>query len=391
MKKIYLMVILAATICSQTSAQQKHYRKDELSLFHRLTALEKRNDKFNLYLNTQNSFDLNMVNGDTEQSGFYCRQLRIEAMGDLNKRIYYRWRQRLNRPNTPTLHENQPTSIDYAAVGYRLSPTFSIFGGKQCAAYGGFEFDLNPIDVYEYCNMIEYMSNFMIGVTFGFRFNENQELLVQILNARNGSFDETYGVLPYEIKPSNISLAYTINWNSSFWDGLLKLRWSATIANQSNNRFMYYFAAGQQLTLGRLQTYIDFMLSREDIDQKQILSGFSSDYLEGRTALNTNYCTLLWKVNFKISPHLTVFAKAMYETSSIFKSFDQMEKGRYRTSLGYIGGLEYYPLQKSNLHFFATFVGRSYDYSERAKELLGAKNFHTQRVSVGLIYKIPMF
>lgn len=34
----------------------------------------------------------------------------------------------------------------------RLSPSF----GKQCAAYGGIEFDLNPIEIYEYSDMIEY-------------------------------------------------------------------------------------------------------------------------------------------------------------------------------------------------------------------------------------------
>ena len=389
MKKIYLLIALL--VCSQSFAQQMHYRKSEQSLFQRLTAIEKKSNRFNLYLNTQNSFDLNMYEGSTEQSGFYTRQLRIEAVGDINDKIYYRWRQRLNRSNTPLAHENQPTSIDYAAVGYRMTPTFSLFAGKQCAAYGGFEFDQNPIDIYEYCDMIEYMSNFMVGVTFGFRFSDSQELLVQVLNSRNGSFEETYGSLPYEIKPSDISLAYTLNWNAAFWDGLLKLRWSATIANQSHSRNMYYFAAGQQLDLGCFQTYIDFMLSREDIDRKRIISSFASDYLDGVTALNTNYRTLLCKVNYRVSPHLTLFAKGMYETASVFKSFDQMERGRYRTALGYLGGIEYYPQERSNLHFFACFVGRSYDFSDRAKELFNARNYHTQRVSVGFIYKLPMY
>jgi hypothetical protein len=81
----------------------------------------------------------------------------------------------------------------------------------------------------------------------------------------------------------------------------------------------------------------------------------------------------------------------MYETASVFKSFDQMERGRYRTALGYLGGIEYYPMNKSNLHFFACFVGRSYDFSDRAKELFNARNYHTQRVSVGFIYKLPMY
>ena len=31
-------------------------------------------------------------------------------------------------------------------------------------SYGGIEFDLNPIDIYEYSDMIEHMSNFMTGL-----------------------------------------------------------------------------------------------------------------------------------------------------------------------------------------------------------------------------------
>jgi hypothetical protein len=31
-----------------------------------------------------------------------------------------------------------------------VSPKFSISAGKLCADFGGIEFDLNPIDIYEY-------------------------------------------------------------------------------------------------------------------------------------------------------------------------------------------------------------------------------------------------
>ena len=57
-----------------------------------------------------------------------------------------------------------PTSIDIAGIGVKLNDQFSFFAGKQCAAYGGIEFDLNPIEIYEYSDMIENMSNFMTGL-----------------------------------------------------------------------------------------------------------------------------------------------------------------------------------------------------------------------------------
>ena len=74
-------------------------------------------------------------------------QLRIEAKGNINNWLSYRYRQRLNRSNDANgMIDNLPTSIDYAGIGIQLNDQFSLFAGKQCAAYGGFEFDLNPID-----------------------------------------------------------------------------------------------------------------------------------------------------------------------------------------------------------------------------------------------------
>lgn len=70
----------------------------------------------------------------------------------------------LNRSNDANgMIDNLPTSIDYAGIGIKLNDQFSLFAGKQCAAYGGIEFDLNPIDIYQYSDMIDYMSNFMTG------------------------------------------------------------------------------------------------------------------------------------------------------------------------------------------------------------------------------------
>lgn len=45
---------------------------------------------------------------------------------------------------------------------------------------------------------------------------------------------------------------------------------------------------------------------------------------------------------------------------------------------------------KTNLHFYLTYVGRSFDYTARAKAL-GETDYSTNRVSVGFIYQLPVF
>ena len=46
--------------------------------------------------------------------------------------------------------------------------------------------------------------------------------------------------------------------------------------------------------------------------------------------------------------------------------------------------------ERKALHFFLTYVGRTYDFTARAKSL-GQENYSTNRVSVGFIYQLPMF
>ena len=157
MKKLMAMLLLAGSIQGvyAQKTEKKEMFLENKSLYEELTNVQKKTDKFNLYLNMQGSFDANFRDG-FDEGVFKMRQLRIEAKGNLNSWLSYRYRQRLNRSNEGGgMIDNIPTSIDYAGIGVKLNDQFSFFAGKQCTAYGGFEFDLNPIDIYQYSDMIE--------------------------------------------------------------------------------------------------------------------------------------------------------------------------------------------------------------------------------------------
>lgn len=159
-----LTFILLAAGCTQVMYAQSTEKNEKFlenkTLFEELTNVKKKQDKFNLFLNMQGSFDANFRDG-FEEGAFKMRQLRIETKGNINNWLSYRYRQRLNRSNDSSGNiDNLPTSIDIAGIGVKLGKGFSIFAGKQCTAYGGIEFDLNPIEIYEYSDMIENMSNF---------------------------------------------------------------------------------------------------------------------------------------------------------------------------------------------------------------------------------------
>lgn len=394
MKKLMFLFFLSCCL-SGLKAQQKTDKggfMEDKTLFEEITNVKKKTDKFNLYLNMQGDFDLKFRDGFQDGS-FRMRQLRIEAKGQLNSWLSYRYRQRLNRSNEGGgMIDNVPTSIDYAMIGVKPIENLTINMGKQCAAYGGIEFDLNPIEVYEYCDMIDNMSNFMTGVNFIYDITPMQQLQLQVLNSRNGSMASTYGVSP-DIKSPKLPLVYTLNWNGNFSD-IYKTRWSASALNEAKKKWMFYYALGNEVHVNKFDMYLDFMYSNEDIDRKGIITSFiPKDLLETNgeyhNAYDAKYMSLVAHFNYRIFPKWNVFVKGMYETASTSKAMEGIEKGKYRTSYGYLAGLEYYPM-KTNLHFFLTYVGRSYDFTARA-EALGSSDYSTNRLSVGFIYQLPVF
>lgn len=388
MKKLMFIALILG--CVQGLNAQS--TPNEKTLFERVTKMEKKVDWFHLYMNMQGTFNLyfnygNEYNGLSEAS-FKMNQLRLEAKGNITPWLSYRWRQRINRGNDGSGNiDNLPTSIDIAGIGVRLSDKFSLFAGKQCAAYGGIEFDLNPIEIYEYCDMIEYMSNFMTGLNIAFQPCDNHQIQLQILDSRNGSIEATYGDLASAgVEDGRAPLLYTLNWNGSFFDNAFKTRWSASVMSEAAKKQMFYYALGNQLTLGDFNMYFDFMYSNEEIDRKGIITGILGTP-DGHNMFNAQYTSLVAKFNYRFAPKWNAFVKGMYETASLSKDTDGFEEGKYRTSYGYLGGIEYYPMEDSNLHFFCTFVGRSYDFTKRA----GLDNYNTQRLEVGFIYQLPMF
>ncbi len=219
MKRIMLVCLTALAVSGTyplyAQSSGSDFMAGDKSLFEEVTGIKKKTDKFNLYLNMHGDFNMKWNDSGFDQGAFEMKQLRIEMKGDINDWLSYRYRQRLNRGNDGSGNiDNVPTSIDWAGVGIKLNK-FSFFAGKQCASYGGIEFDLNPIDIYEYSDMIEHMSNFMTGLNVAYNYNPYQQIQFQVLNSLNGPSEEMYG----DLERTKLPLVYTLNWNGNFPGG----------------------------------------------------------------------------------------------------------------------------------------------------------------------------
>lgn len=391
---LFVLVALVAGMASaQVTSRNAANAYGEKSLAERVTKIEKQNDWFNLYMNMHGAFDAKFNqdgrNGLSE-GAFNMRQLRIEAKGKVNDWLSYRWRQRLNRSNDGGgMIDNLPNSIDLAYIAVQLNEKFSLTAGKQCAAYGGFEFDANPIEIYQYSEIINNMSNFMTGLSLIYDVTPTQQLQFQILDSRNGSQEDTYGA---GLEESRLPLVYSVNWNANMFDNAWQTRWSASLMEETHGKYMYYVALGNQFNFSeRCNMYIDLMSSLEQVDRKGIMTNLlgGQGAFGGHNMYNALYNSLVTKINFRVQPKWNLFAKGMFESAGVAKDTDGVAKGNYRTSLGYIAGVEFYPME-TNLHFYLAFIGQSNFFTERAKAF-GQDDYSTQRVSLGFIYQLPLF
>lgn len=374
---------------------------DIQSIHERITKLEKKNDMFNLYFNYAASFQAEHNSlSDEWGTKFANKQLRIEIKGNLTDKLYYRLRHRLNKATDAKGEDNFAKATDIMMVGYNFNDKLSISGGKMCQIWGGFEFDENPMYIYQYSDMVDYMDNFMAGVTVSYKPIPTQEIAVEISNSYNGKFADEYGdeavVVNNDeaqaLQKSKNPLTYIINWNGSFFDGKLNTRWAWGLQTQAKGKYSRMLTLGQQLNLPKFQWYFDYMGAFDDLDRLKIATNELGDAFvddEGNALGNVylgkvHYNSFITKANWQFAPSWNLMLKGMYETASVTK-MEQFKN--YRKSFGYMGSIEYYPAKQQDFRLFLAYVGRKYDYSTKC----GLKDYNTDRIELGFMYRIKAY
>ena len=384
MKKILLSavaVLLALTASAQggnvgDGGPDGNYE----SILRRLTNLEKKTDAFNLYLNYASSFQ-ETDNGDHWESAFRLRQLRLEIKGTFGNHLSYRIRHRLNKSQAGSDFENFSKATDIMMVGWKFNDYVAVQGGKMCQFWGGFEFDENPMCIYEYSEMVNNMDNFLAGAALLLTPVKGQEFVLNISDSYSNRFETEYGAgaTLYDgtlLKASNHPLAYIFNWNGSFLGGRLNTRWSAGAYHQADGYWDKMVMLGEQIALPRFQIYFDWLSAWEDLDRLRIASAELGGYRK-----DVHYNTLLTKANWQFAPGFNLMGKFMYETAHV------PDLGKYRTALGYLCSLEFYPDRSQDLRIFLAYTGRNYDYNSAC----GLKGLSTNRIEVGFMYRIKAY
>ena len=330
--------------------------------------------KFNMYFNFQSSFDVEKEKDQDMTAQFKARQLRLEVRGDITDRIFYRFRHRLNKSNAATSLDNLAKATDMLYAGFRLDDKWTLTAGKMCQAWGGFEFDLNPMNIYEYSDFIDNMDNFMLGAMITYAPNENHEFNFQITDVRNDKFADIYGTATNTINASKAPLTYIFNWNGNLFDNLIQTRWGGGLQSEADGYNNWMLMLGTKLNLPKFQVFFDYMMANEALDRLKYTPMSSTVLVK-----DAKYNSFVLKAEYQPIPQLNIFAQGLYETAKNDLTDNKM------TGIGYFAGVEYLPFEKQDLRFFLAYIGRS-----RENKLTNVTT-DTNRVSIGLMYRIKAF
>ncbi len=176
------------------------------------------------------------LNGNYDGSNFKNEQFRTEFRGKVHQNVAFRFRNRYTREQNPGSLDNLSTSVDLAYIQLQLNQKTFLRAGKLCADWGGVEFDLNPIDIYEYNDILENADNFVSGVHLGRKIGQGDkhELGLELLNTRTKSFADLYPTMVDSINISKYPGAAVLSWRGDMLQGKWQTLYSYSLFNEAS-------------------------------------------------------------------------------------------------------------------------------------------------------------
>lgn len=403
MKKLLLLISIFIAASAAAQNPKTLIREDELP-----TVVERiierrdsiRNDgykirkiKAHINLEFAGSANAYFTAGKFDEASFKMNRVRLEIYGRLHDKLSYHFRQSFNKYSNPYSVDNMSSSIEYANIKWHVGERFDLVAGKQFLAVAGYEGYVNGLLVREFSDFNNNFEIYQTGLMGVVRLHPDHHLMLQVTNNRNSSDNEMYLYgFPEGLESTRFPLLGTVNWNGWFADKTVHLMYSASAGQLAKGKNVYYLMCGNIYEKGPVLAYLDVLYSRSAIDSQQritTLQGQSRGILPV-TAQNTQYLTFIANVDYQFHPKWNAYLKGVYETAGVYEANGPFAAGRYLTTWNAQACVEWFPFtEDKGFKVFAHYLYKGHKLAENAKAL-GAVMPHTQRISLGIQYIIPV-
>lgn len=318
---------------------------------------------------------------------FKLNRVRLDIRGKISDNFSFRVRESFNKSFSKASLDNVPAALEYANIQWHPNSTFKLTVGKQFLALGGYEALANSMYVREFSDFNDNLSFYRVGVTADMKLADDQTFSVQVMNNRSGKDSEQYkNGFPDGLQSSKLPFLASVCWNGYFADKAWNLIYGASAGPVAKGKNIYYLTCGNIYEKGPIFAYLDVMYSREAIDNQQRISSLTT----GVTALDVEYLSFIGRFDYRFHQKWNAYVKGAYETANVVKSNGPFAAGHYITNWNAQACVEWYPFTNDKgFRLFAHYVYKGYIMAENAAALFPSKP-DTQRVSLGLIYVIPI-
>ena len=340
--------------------------------------------KSHINLEFASSANAYFSDGNFDEMAFKMNRVRLEIYGRLNDNLSYHFRQSFSSYNNVNTVENLPSSIEYANLKWRFNDKFDLVVGKQFLAVAGYEGYVNGLLVREFSEFNNNFAIFQTGVKGAVYLTPDQHLYFQVVNQKTGL--EDYG-LPSGVEPSKLPLLASACWMGWFADGAVNLQYSASAGQLAKGKNIYYLMCGNVYEKGPVLAYLDVLYQRSGLDNQHRISSLSP---VPSVAQNIQYLTVIGNLDYRFHPKWNGYIKGAYETAGVYEENGLYAKGRMMTAWNAQGCIEWFPFEEEKgFKVFAHYVYKGFGLTEAAKAI-GATKPHTQRISLGIQYIIPI-
>lgn len=394
MKRI---LVIACLLLPFLAAAQNDVQNDSIaSIVEKMMEKKFPEKKFKSRLNVDFCSSVNgyFTENQFDELTMKLNRLRFDLRGGINEHFSYRVRYSFNKSFSRNSTEYVPSALEYANIQWHPTDRFKLTVGKQFLVIGGYEALENSMYVREFSDFNDNLSFYRLAVMGAVKLDQdhNHELQLQISNNRAGKDSDIYSHgLPEGMEPTKFPFMSAVVWNGYFADKALNFVYGASVAPVAKDTYIYYLSAGNILRKGHVFAYFDAMYSRESLDTQQRLTGLQGAGLAPVTAQNVDYLTLIARFDYRFNDKWNLYVKGAYETSSVYKSNGIFEAGRYMENWNAQTCLEWYPFGMSKgFRLFAHYLYKGYELENLAKNTLNTVKPDIQRVSLGVLYVIPV-